>query len=404
MSRETRKTQRGVIRGITACAVGIILVTAAVFIYQGVINREGPEPGATEGLSAQVCYHDITLSWEPAEKADGYFIYAAEEPGDTGTTQQAGEEGDAPAFALVGEITDGEVCEYEIDAYTHDKPYQFKVAAYGYNSLTKNKNEGEPSEAVSVIYDSSKYAQKIPVLTYHGLIPAGYPVHSSLTVPADMFEQQMDYLKEEGFQTLSLDEFYQWYKGKLELPVKSCVVTFDDGADNVYYLGYPILKENGQKATVFCIGHHLEENGGVTMPYTPEDGVQRRFAKDKMEEVRAEYPDLAFESHTYNMHARINGYKPVNVLTYDEMMEDFALNEPYGFTYMAYPWGATNKTMKKAARKSGYKLAFGYEPFRYARRTDNPYRVRRVKVNGFNDLDSFIQIVNGDYAEQETVE
>ena len=214
----------------------------------------------------------------------------------------------------------------------------------------------------------------------------------------------MKYLHDNGFTTLTLDEFYDWYTGKTEVPEKSVVVTFDDGYYGTYYLAYPIIKKYDLAATVFCIGHHLEENGGVTMPYTPEDGVQRRFAKDKMEEVRAEYPDLAFESHTYNMHARINGYKPVNVLTYDGMMEDFALNEPYGFSYMAYPWGATNKTMKKAARDSGIKLAFGYEPFRYARRTDNPYRVRRVKVNGFNDLDSFIQIVNGDYAEQETVE
>ena len=396
MSNRTRKQRRGIVRAVTAVAAGIILVTAGIFIYHGVIHRAGPEPGKTEGLSADVCYHDITLRWDPADKADGYFIYAAD------AEDTADGSGDAPAFALVGEITDGETCEFEIDAFTHDKPYQFRVAAYGYNSLTKNKNEGEPSEAVDVIYDTSQSAQKIPVLTYHELIPEGYPVHSSLTVPADLFEQQMDYLKDEGFTTLSMDEFYQWYQGKLEVPVKSCVVTFDDGADNVYYLGYPILKENGQKATVYCIGHHLEENGGVTAPYTPEDGVQRRFAKDVMEEVRAEYPDLAFESHTYNMHKRIDGYKPVNKLTYDQMMEDFAMNEPYGFKYIAYPWGATNKAMKRAARDSGYNLAFGYEPFRYARRTDNQFRIRRIKVNGFSDLDSFVQIVNGEYTEQVT--
>lgn len=386
--RQKRQSQRGLLGGIAACIAGIILVSAGVLVYNGIIHPEGPVPGQPEGLEANTCFHDITLKWQPAKKADGYRIYLAE----TNTGE--------PAFAQVGEVEGADTCTWELTDYVHDTDYVLRVVAYGENFLTKQRTEGEPSETVSARYDTAKYAQRIPVLTYHDLIPEGYPIVNGLTVPVNVFEEQMDYLKDNGYRTLSLDEFYQWYQGKLEVPVKSCVVTFDDGAYEVYYLAYPIIKRNDQSATVFCIGHHLEETGDHTAPYTPEDGIARRFGTDVMEEMRTDYPKFACESHTYNMHKRINGYKPVNKFTYEEMVEDFQKNEPYGFSYLAYPWGATNKKMKKAAKVSGIKLAFGYGPFRYARRTDDPYHISRIKVSAYYSMDWFIQMLDGTWEEE----
>ena len=388
--RRRRKQQRnrGIKRAIGICAAGIILITAGVFVYNGVIHRNGPTPDMVEGLTADVCYHDITLNWEPAKHAAGYYIYGTE----------AGDQ--AQELTKLGEVTGGDVCTYEMAGYTHDQEYVFQVAAYGENAMTKNRTEGEPSQQITAEYDSSRYAQKIPVLTYHDLVPEGYEIVNGLTVPENVFREQMDYLKDEGFRTLSLDEFYQWYKGKLEVPERSCVVTFDDGAYEIYYLAYPIIRENDQCATEFCIGHHLDESNGVTAPYTPEDGIARRYGTDVLEKMRSEYPKFACESHTYNMHKRIDGYKPVNKLTYEEMLEDFQKNEKYDFHYLAYPWGASNKDMRKAAKASGYRLGFGYGPFRYARRTDNPFNVRRIKVSAYYSMDTFREIVNGTWEEE----
>ena len=386
MTKKKTKGNRSLKRGIALCAAGIVLITGVVLIYNGLIHRDGPMPDPVQSLQAETCYHDITLTWDPVKNADGYYIYAS------GT-------GDDPAFAKIGEVTERETASYEFDDYTHDQTYRFYVAAYGENFLTKHRTEGEPSEEVNAMYDSEKYAQKIPVLTYHDLAPEGYEILNGLTVPEAVFKEQMQYLKEEGYRTLSLDEFYQWYQGKLELPKKSCVITFDDGAYEIYYLAYPILKANGQSATEFCIGHHLDESNGVTPPFTPEDGVARRFGTDVLEELRTDYPQFACESHTYNMHKRIDGYKPVNKYTYEEMLEDFRMNEKYDFHYMAYPWGASNKDMRKAAKESGIKLAFSYDPFRYARRTDDPYNIYRIKISAYDSMDKFIRVVEGTWEE-----
>lgn len=386
--RRQRRNQK-IYRGILICGLGIIVCTAAVFLWTGVIHKDGPEPAQVSGLEPKVCYADMTLSWDPADKADGYYIYAAD--------SKDGE------FAKIGEVTGGETCLYNVSDYTHDKGYRFRVSAYGYNPVSKNKNEGEPSEEVTAMYDSSLYAQKIPVLTYHKIIPEGESFQSSLNINADVFDAQMAYLHDNGYKTLTLDEFSKWYEGKLDVPVRSCVVTFDDGFYGTYYLAYPIIKKYDQAATVFCIG---KNTGGVTDPFTPEeDGDKNHYVReDVIEQVRIDYPKFSFESHTFDMHNRVDGKKPAVSFSYEQIMADCEKNEPFGFRYLAYPWGTYSETMQQAVKDSGYLMAFTYNPFYYAQRTDDRYAVNRIKIPGKMSMDEFIRIVSGEAPEYDLPE
>ena len=65
---------------------------------------------------------------------------------------------------------------------------------------------------------------------------------------------QLKYLKKHHYKTLSLDEFYNYYKGKKKIPRKSGLITMDDGYQSNYDLAFPLLKKYGMKATVFYIG------------------------------------------------------------------------------------------------------------------------------------------------------
>lgn len=242
--------------------------------------------------------------------------------------------------------------------------------------------------------ESRGNAEKIPVLAYHKLIPAGSERNSGLEIDEAKFEKQMKWLSDHGYKTLTLDEFYQWHAGMKELPKKSVLITFDDGYYSMYYLVYPILKKYDQAATVFCIGRHI---GETTDEFDYNDNVQDHYmGMDKIEEIRKDYPKFEIQSHTFIMHDKTDdGEKPAEVFSYEQIMEDCKKMEPFGCTYLAYPWGTYSETMQKALKDSGYKMAFAYDPFYYALPSDDTYAVNRIKIGGGISMREFKKIVKG---------
>ncbi|MCJ7691048.1 MAG: polysaccharide deacetylase family protein, partial [Clostridiaceae bacterium] len=86
----------------------------------------------------------------------------------------------------------------------------------------------------------------IPVLMYHAI---GYEKGNTARVPKENFKEQMKYLKDNGYVTLTLDEAYDFFSNNKPIPEKSVVLTFDDGYVDNYVEALPILKEFGFKAT-----------------------------------------------------------------------------------------------------------------------------------------------------------
>ena len=39
----------------------------------------------------------------------------------------------------------------------------------------------------------------------------------------------MNYLYKKGYKTITIEEFYEWYKGIVEYYGKTCMITLDDG-------------------------------------------------------------------------------------------------------------------------------------------------------------------------------
>lgn len=372
------KKNKGLKKLIGSLAVAIVIVAAVfVFMWSGLPYKYFLKVDKVTGVDARACYSEVDITWEPVKHAKGYSVY---------------EEIDGQ-IQPVGVVT-GE-CRMIIDDYDREKHHKYMVAGWGYDpgKIEGEEGEGPLSDPVEVFYDKERYAQKIPVLAYHDLIPGGMEPESTNSMPQDKFDEQMKYLEDNGFRTLTMDEFRSWHEGKREFPVKSCVITFDDGYYGVYHLGYPVIRKHGLAATAFLIGHHIED---TTDEYDPKSEEGHYIGMDVISRTREEYPRFEFESHTYDMHKRINGRKPVNVLSYDEMVRDCKKNREFGFRYMAYPWGKHNADMRKALKDTGYKVAFAYRPFYYATRDNDPYAVDRIKISSKDSMDEFIKTVNGE--------
>ena len=104
-----------------------------------------------------------------------------------------------------------------------------------------------------------KNATRIPIITYHRVISDKEKKkikgkNSSLFISVSMFRKQMRWLHKHNYRTISTQEFYDWYTGKIKLPKKSVLITFDDGSYSVMKYALPVLKKYNMKATFFIIG------------------------------------------------------------------------------------------------------------------------------------------------------
>lgn len=96
---------------------------------------------------------------------------------------------------------------------------------------------------------------RVPILLYHSIneTPVGVP---ELSVRTEDFEKQMQYLADNGYTPIYLDELDSCSQYS-----KPVVITFDDGYVDNYTDAYPVLKKHHFKATIFIITKLLKAPG-----------------------------------------------------------------------------------------------------------------------------------------------
>lgn len=92
----------------------------------------------------------------------------------------------------------------------------------------------------------------IPVLMYHsvGIVNEEWQ-WNYLTCPHEIFENHLIVLKKHNYKTVTLNELYDYMMHDVALPLKSVIITFDDGYLDNWIFAYPLLKKHGMCGTVF---------------------------------------------------------------------------------------------------------------------------------------------------------
>lgn len=264
--------------------------------------------------------------------------------------------------------------------------------------VTATASNGKTATArVKVSINKSKMASRVPVLTYHRICSntAKSRVYggTNLAISASKFRSQMKWLKKHGYYTVSTTEFRDWRVEGAYIPKKSVLLTVDDGFYETYHVALPILKKYNQKATLFCIGSKVRKK---TAKYNPLHRGDRFVGWDVIKKVREEYPNLEFQSHTYNMHHRNgSGNGVVTSMSRKKIDRDFEKNEKFDFTAIAYPFGHTSSNLFSSVRANKQiGIGFGYMMDWPATRTSPRYNIPRFKVFGDRGLGDFISIVS----------
>lgn len=216
----------------------------------------------------------------------------------------------------------------------------------------------------------------IPILMYHGVRPIDFKTTnafvSALTLPPGELDKQVRYLKERGFNTVSMADVGLHLEGRKELPPRSLVLTFDDGFQNNHQYVLPLLRRHGVTGTFYIITGLIGQ---------PEYMVWRQvweLAEAGME----------IGSHTIN-HPDLARARPAEIereLTVSKRTLEDTIGKRV--TTLAYPSGAFSPAVVSAARSAGYTTAVTTQ-YGATQPGDRPLELMRIRVQGTDTLATF---------------
>src|SRR6516164_931606 len=104
-----------------------------------------------------------------------------------------------------------------------------------------------------------KRTAKVPILVYHHVSqsdPEGSHALRRLTVTADIFAQQMQYLQDNGYHVITFSDVADYFDHGKELPTLPVIISFDDGWGNAVRICATDSGEISLYSNVLC-GHRL---------------------------------------------------------------------------------------------------------------------------------------------------
>ena len=260
---------------------------------------------------------------------------------------------------------------------------------------------------------AENYTASVPVLMYHHLNDSG---EGSSTIQTETFRAHMEAIKDAGYQTVSLEEIYNYVWYGTPLPENPIAITFDDGYTSNYELAYPILKELDMQAAIFAIGVSV---GKDTYKDTNYEMTPHFSWKQANEMISSGL--ITVQTHTYDFHqwppyeaegsAARENVLPLAGETEEHYMEAFGadlsrarqeLEQETGQNcyVLAYPEGASTTLSAVVAAQSGIRMTFSTTAETSTLVKGLPQSLLNIPRYGIDDMtaDELLRLLDGETA------
>lgn len=326
------------------------------------------------------------VQYEPVEHADQYRIYRCDTK--EGDYTLAGTSYDT---AYYDQIEQGQTCFYKVQPVTE-------------------RTEGPLSEGVS-LGSNAKEVRGVAVFMYHEFVTQedldrGVAFDEYAIWEAE-FEQDLQYLKDHGYTTITSAQLADFLSGTGQLPDKPVMLTIDDGKLGVYKRAYPLLQKYGMKAVLAVIGERID---------AAQADPQRRLTDPapycNWTEIAEMSRSGAVEivSHSYTRHRyRNNGYRGADMKgeeseddfyqaafkDYERMQHKLTEVTGKGTVTLSYPYSVRSAASDRVWMRCGYQILFAGDGGDVRRSYIN-YYVQDAGINYYSALTRRLVRMTGD--------
>ncbi|MBI3608980.1 MAG: tetratricopeptide repeat protein [Nitrospirae bacterium] len=163
------------------------------------------------------------------------------------------------------------------------KPYDAELLRA--HILTETGRTADAERRLTQMVAENDETHDIPILLYHGL--GAHPRSESL--PVELFDSQLQALRDAGYTTITVRELGPMLEGKHAFPPKPILITFDDARIDSFRLGDPVLARYGMTATMFVPTGKIVRHG----PFFADWETMRAYADTRRWD---------FQSHGHHAH------------------------------------------------------------------------------------------------------
>lgn len=213
---------------------------------------------------------------------------------------------------------------------------------------------------------------QVPVLMYHFVGTHRQTLISKNYVEAKSLGKQMEFLKRFGYHVISIEELYEIRTGRRKPRGREVAITFDDGNVSFAAEALPVFKKYEYPVMLFLVTEPLKHEAHGSMSV----GAVKELLKN---------PWISIGGHTRT-------HPILSELSESQLQDEIAnskieLEQIFGrpVSYLAYPSGDFNASIRKMTQEAGYRLAFTTSPKKLKTSDIGPFAMTRVKISGSAD-------------------
>lgn len=211
--------------------------------------------------------------------------------------------------------------------------------------------------------------RKIVPLCYHSMAAES---GSTYEVETADFEEQLQYLADEGYESVLPSQIADYLEGKADLPEKSVCISFDDGPESILTLSKRAMDRHGFVGVAFLIADSV--------------GAQGNLSWDQVRELEAAGWEIGSHTSCHEKPTKISAEECAAEL---EGSRETIREEIEGdCAALAYPFGLYDENVIEHTRDAGYRIAFTIDRGPADQTTDPMLVPRQILVNG-NSLKTF---------------
>ncbi|MEM4380228.1 MAG: trifunctional glycosyltransferase/class I SAM-dependent methyltransferase/polysaccharide deacetylase, partial [Thermoplasmatales archaeon] len=231
----------------------------------------------------------------------------------------------------------------------------------------------------------------LPILRYRHVRPIKSDAQQLSTVTPEAFEEQLRYLRDTDYHSISLYEWLYAVRNKTPLTGRKVVITFDEGCHDFLDYAWPLLKRYGFSAAVFLVTDRILRSN------IQHKNHQAQTTPLSLKEIRQlQSEGVAFGSHSLS-HSDLTSIPLKDAL--HEIRESQAILENELGTYIssfAYPHGKFNRLIEYLVGMSGYDFGLSLEPG-LCTMNHSLLALPRIEVKGSDNIEDFAAKLGAHY-------